>query len=293
MADKKITALTDMAANGKTPAEDLLHVIDFGGGSSPVNKKITIANLFSQVNTSTQIYAPSVEFEIGLTASTVSVLKASVGASASAASGVIINDNQNALTDFTVKTQNSAQAIFVDSSDDSGAGNVNYVKINGASDKVDFQVYSYVSSGDQILIHADSNDHAVGIGTTTPSANYMLDVIADATTGHSVHAAGNILMSGVQALSATGAVDLTKPVTTFAIAGSYTHTMAAGTEGQIKVLACLSRSGGSSVITVTNAGWKTSGTGTITFDAIAESATLIYAGAKWHILGAQDSGYFA
>lgn len=289
MADKKITALTDMAANGKTPAEDLLHVIDFGGGSSPVNKKITIANLFSQVNTSTQIYAPSVEFEIGLTASTVSVLKASVGASASAASGVIINDNQNALTDFTVKTQNSAQAIFVDSSDDTGAGDVNYVKINGASDKVDFQVYSDTG----ILVHTDSNDHAVGIGTTTPSANYMLDVIADATTGHSVHAAGNILMSGVQALSATGAVDLTKPVTTFAIAGSYTHTMAAGTEGQIKVLACLSRSGGSSVITVTNAGWKTSGTGTITFDAIAESATLIYAGAKWHILGAQDSGYFA
>ncbi len=289
MADKKITALTDMAANGKTPAEDLLHVIDFGGGSSPVNKKITIANLFSQVNTSTQIYAPSVEFEIGLTASTVSVLKASVGASASAASGVIINDNQNALTDFTVKTQNSAQAIFVDSSDDTGAGDVNYVKINGASDKVDFQVYSDTG----ILVHTDSNDHAVGIGTTTPSANYMLDVIADATTGHSVHAAGNILMSGVQALSATGAVDLTKPVTTFAIAGSYTHTMAAGTEGQIKVLACLSRASGSSVITVTNAGWKTSGTGTITFDAIAESATLIYAGAKWHILGAQDSGYFA
>ena len=289
MADKKITALTDMAANGKTPAEDLLHVIDFGGGSSPVNKKITIANLFSQVNTSTQIYAPSVEFEIGLTASTVSVLKASVGASASAASGVIINDDQNELTDFTVKTQNSAQAIFVDSSDDTGAGDVNYVKINGASDKVDFQVYSDTG----ILVHTDSNDHAVGIGTTTPSANYMLDVIADATTGHSVHAAGNILMSGVQALSATGAVDLTKPVTTFAIAGSYTHTMAAGTEGQIKVLACLSRASGSSVITVTNAGWKTSGTGTITFDAIAESATLIYAGAKWHILGAQDSGYFA
>lgn len=289
MADKKITALTDMAANGKTPAEDLLHVIDFGGGSSPVNKKITIANLFSQVNTSTQIYAPSVEFEIGLTASTVSVLKASVGASASAASGVIINDDQNELTDFTVKTQNSAQAIFVDSSDDTGAGDVNYVKINGASDKVDFQVYSDTG----ILVHTDSNDHAVGIGTTTPSANYMLDVIADATTGHSVHAAGNILMSGVQALSGTGAVDLTKPVTTFAIAGSYTHTMAAGTEGQIKVLACLSRASGSSVITVTNAGWKTSGTGTITFDAIAESATLIYAGAKWHILGAQDSGYFA
>ena len=106
MADKKITALTDMAAIGKSPAEDLLHIIDYGGGSSPVNKKITIANLFSKVNTSTQIYAASSEFEIGLTDATVSVLKAFVGASATAASGVIINEDQNDLTDFTVKTQN-------------------------------------------------------------------------------------------------------------------------------------------------------------------------------------------
>jgi len=285
MADKKITALTDMASTGKSPAEDLLHIIDYGGGSSPVNKKITIANLFSKVNTSTQIYAASSEFEIGLTDSTVSVLKASVGASATAASGVVVNDNQNALTDFTVKTENSAQAIFVDSSDDSGAGNVNYVKINGDSAKIDFQV----NSDTGILVHTDSNDHSVGIGTAAPSANYMLDVIADASTGHSVHTAGNILMSGTQALSATGAIDLTKPVTTITNTAAITHTMAAGTNGQIKVISCISSGGsGSSVITVTNAGWKASGTGTITLDAVGESVTLIYAGSKWNVLGQRD-----
>ena len=285
MADKKITALTDMAAIGKSPAEDLLHIIDYGGGSSPVNKKITIANLFSKVNTSTQIYAASSEFEIGLTDATVSVLKAFVGASATAASGVTINDDQNDLTDFTVKTQNSAQAIFVDSSDDSGAGDVNYVKINGDSAKVDFQV----NSDTGILVHTDSNDHSVGIGTSTPSANYMLDVIADASTGHSVHAAGNILMSGTQALSATGDVDLTKPVTTFTNTSAITHNMAAGTDGQIKVLTCISSgSSGSSVVTVTNPAWG--GAGTITLDAVGEAVTLIYAGAKWNIIGSQTAG---
>ena len=285
MADKKITALTDMAATGKSPAEDLLHIIDYGGGSSPVNKKITIANLFSKVNTSTQIYAASSEFEIGLTDATVSVLKAFVGASATAASGVIINEDQNDLTDFTVKTQNSAQAIFVDSSDDSGAGDVNYVKINGDSAKVDFQV----NSDTGILVHTDSNDHSVGIGTAAPSANYMLDVIADASTGHSVHTAGNILMSGTQAITnASTAIDLTKPVTTIAgIAGSLTHAMAAGTEGQIKVITCLSRSSGESTITVTNSAWG--GNNRVVLDAAGEGVTLIYAGSKWNLMGGKGN----
>ena len=285
MADKKITALSDMAATGKTSSEDLLHIIDYGGGSSPINKKITVANLFSNVNTSTHIYAVNSTFEIGEAAATISILKAFTGATAGAASGVIINEDKDSLCDFTVKSNNSDKAIFVDSSDDTGAGNTNYVQINGDSGLVDFQV----NSDTGILIHTDATDHSIGIGTATPSANYMLDVIADASTGHSVHAAGNILMSGTQALSATGDVDLTKPVTTFTIAGVYTHNMAAGTEGQIKVLTCISRSSDSSVITVTNAGWKASGTGTITMDAVGESATLIYAGSKWNIIGSQTS----
>ena len=46
---------------------------------------------------------------------------------------VVVNENANEFVDFRVETNNSTQAIFVDSSDDSGAGNVNYVKINGDS----------------------------------------------------------------------------------------------------------------------------------------------------------------
>ena len=68
MADKKITALTALGAGLTEPANDLLHIIDYS--ASPVNKKITIANLFNKVNTDTTIIGASKTFEVEHTAGT-------------------------------------------------------------------------------------------------------------------------------------------------------------------------------------------------------------------------------
>jgi hypothetical protein len=60
--------------------------------------------------------------------------------------------------------------------------------------------------------------------------------------------------------------------------------LAAGVAGQIKAFAMFATAG-NMVITVTNAGWKTSGTGTMTFTAIGQACTLQYVNNKWFCIG--------
>ena len=68
MADKKITALTALTATTKDSSVDLLHIIDYS--AAPVNKRITVAELFSQVNTDTHVYGVSKTLEVGTTSTT-------------------------------------------------------------------------------------------------------------------------------------------------------------------------------------------------------------------------------
>jgi len=49
--------------------------------------------------------------------------------------------------------------------------------------------------------------------------------------------------------------------------------------------------GGDMVITVATAGWKTSGTGTITFNDIGDSCTLQYVNSKWYAIGANGVAF--
>jgi hypothetical protein len=70
----------------------------------------------------------------------------------------------------------------------------------------------------------------------------------------------------------------------FTTTGASTATLAAGTTGQIKTFMMVS-DGGDMVITVTNAGWKSSGTGTITFGDIGAGCTLQYINSKWFCIG--------
>ena len=81
------------------------------------------------------------------------------------------------------------------------------------------------------------------------------------------------------------AANLALTTSYFSTGGSETATLAAGVNGQIKTFAMYADSG-DMVITVTNAGWKSSGTGTITFNDIGDACTLQYINSKWFAIGA-------
>ena len=85
-------------------------------------------------------------------------------------------------------------------------------------------------------------------------------------------------------LAASGAANLALTTSYFSTGSAETATLAAGVAGQIKTFAMYA-DGGDMVITVSNAGWKSSGTGTITFDTIGQACTLQYINAKWFCIG--------
>jgi hypothetical protein len=94
-----------------------------------------------------------------------------------------------------------------------------------------------------------------------------------------------------QQLNDTGAVSLATTASYFSTVTASIATLAAGADGQIKTLMMVAY-GGNMVITVANAGWKTSGSGTITFNAIGDACTLQYINSKWFCIG-QNSVIFA
>jgi hypothetical protein len=49
--------------------------------------------------------------------------------------------------------------------------------------------------------------------------------------------------------------------------------------------------GGSMQVTVSNAGWKTSGTGTLTLNSLGASVTLQYINGKWYCIGNNGASF--
>lgn len=93
-----------------------------------------------------------------------------------------------------------------------------------------------------------------------------------------------IYLPSAEDLANAAAANLNLTTSYFSTAAAETATLAAGVAGQVKVFAMFADSG-DMVITVTNAGWKTSGTGTITFNDIGDACTLMYINSKWFCIG--------
>jgi hypothetical protein len=94
-----------------------------------------------------------------------------------------------------------------------------------------------------------------------------------------------LFLNSSEDLAASGAASLSTTTSYFTTAAAETATLAAGAAGQIKIFSAVDVSAGNMVITVTNAGWKASGTGTATFNARGQSCTLQYTNSKWYAIG--------
>ena len=77
----------------------------------------------------------------------------------------------------------------------------------------------------------------------------------------------------------------------FTTNGTEGATLAAGVAGQIKTFSAVDTTAGNMVITVTNAGWKASGTGTITFNTRGAGCTLQYVNSKWFCIGNNGAAF--
>lgn len=93
-----------------------------------------------------------------------------------------------------------------------------------------------------------------------------------------------MFLPSAEDLAASAAASLSRTTSFFSTAAAETATLATGAAGQIKVFAMFADSG-NMVITVASAGWKTSGSGTITFSDIGQTVTCMFINAKWFVIG--------
>ena len=309
MADKKITALTALTATGKDSAADLLHIIDYS--ASPVNKKISVADLFSNVNTDTHIYGNSKVFEIGQAAAANSHLRVAVGADATTDGTVTINDDGVDYVDFLVKSGESDSAIKVDSGADT-------VTINGDSAYLDFIVNGDTTAK---MLFVDASADVVGVGIAAPATAYMLDVgeVGSGATGKSLQCAGGAdiggnstvtgsfgvtgattltgnvtttgaIVNGTSTISAAGAIPLTARVCSMSLPnGAAAFTLPNGTNGQqltIVVTAVTGTPDG----TISPVSSNFQGFSTLDVDALGETFELLFINSKWHLLNYRLGG---
>ena len=129
---------------------------------------------------------------------------------------------------------------------------------------------------------------ATNVITFAATGTYLFQFItSDGGTSVTVVESNKIISpfnNSSEDLAASAAASLARTTSYFTTSTSETATLAAGVAGQIKTFAMFG-DGGDMVITVSNAGWKSSGTGTITFDTIGDACTLQYINAKWFCIG--------
>ena len=144
-------------------------------------------------------------------------------------------------------------------------------------------------TGTVTSVIVSSTSLTIGGSPITTNGTITIDlptntVVTGNITGGNLITAGRLLLSGSEDLAPSAAANLLLTASYFTTVAAETATLAAGTAGLIKTFMMVG-DGGDMVLTVTNAGWKSSGTGTITFNDIGDGCTLQYINSKWFCIG--------
>jgi hypothetical protein len=98
-----------------------------------------------------------------------------------------------------------------------------------------------------------------------------------------------LIVASSEDLAASAVVSLTRANSFFTTSAAETATLAAGTDGQIKIFAAVNVSLGNMVITVANPAWG--GAGTITFGSAGSACTLQYINNLWFCTGNNGAAF--
>ena len=150
-------------------------------------------------------------------------------------------------------------------------------------------VSTSVTGGTVTSVALSSSTLTVSGSPVVSNGTLVVDLPSTITLAGNI-AGGNLLSNGIMVLNGsedladTGAANVSITASYFSTGAAETATLAAGIVGQLKTFMMVADLG-DMVITVTNAGWKTSGTGTMTFGSIGTSCTLQYINSKWFCIG--------